>query len=180
MNLVLFETTESTLEILWDIAVAFFIVRLAFIYFALTFVSGAALVYLAYNCPHLLPSTTHLVTPQPEVVLAPFLLLSSALWAYVVVSRYEIPRATGFRLAMGGMALLYMVVADAVVGLGLWEEGYGKWMGERVWWKCCGLLAAFALMPTVLMAFEAKPAGRGEERTSHGHGHEEKHTIDAV
>ena len=178
MNFVLFETTESVIEVLWDIALAFFIVRLAFIYFALTFASSAAIVYVAYNYPSVFPSTHKLVTPQSEVVLAPFLLLSSALWAYVVVTRYEIPRVTGFRLATGGVALLLMLLAEGLVGFGLWEEGYGDWMGERFGWGSAGLLAAFALMPTVLMAFEAKPKSREEEKTSHGH--EKKRIVDAV
>jgi len=177
MNFVLFETTESVIEVLWDIALAFFIVRLAFIYFALTFASSAAIVYVAYNYPSLFPSTHHLVTPQSEVVLAPFLLLSSVLWAYVVVTRYEIPRVTGFRLATGGVALLLMLLADSLIGFGLWEKGYGNWMAERFGWGTAGLLAAFALMPTVLMAFEAK-GKREEGKTSHGH--EKKKITDAV
>lgn len=178
VNFVLFETTESIIEILWDIALAFFIVRLAFIYFVLTFTSGAAITYVAYNYPQLIPSTHKLVTPQSEVVLAPFLLLSSVFWAYVVVTRYEIPRVTGFRLATGGVALLFMLIAEAAVGLGLWEEGYGNWMGERFGLGFCALLAAFALMPTVLMAFEAKPGTKRQEKT--WHGHEEKRIVDAV
>ncbi|OIW35292.1 hypothetical protein CONLIGDRAFT_676216 [Coniochaeta ligniaria NRRL 30616] len=177
-NFVLFETTESIIEILWDIALAFFIVRLAFIYFALAFTSGAAITYVAYNYPQLTPTTHKLVTPQSEVVLAPFLLLSSVFWAYVVVTRCEIPRVAGFRLATGGVALLFMVMAEAAVGLGLWEEGYGNWMGERVGLGFCALLAAFALMPTVLMAFEAKSGKKREDKT--WHGHEEKRIIDAV
>lgn len=167
MNLVLFETTDSVIEVLWDIALAMFILRLAFIYFLLSFVSGTAMVYLAYTA-----------YPQSGVALAPFLLLSFALWSYVVVSRYEIPRVTGFRLATGAVALLYMVAADGAVGLGLWEQGYGEWAGQRVGLGFCGLLAAFALMPTVLMAFEARPSGKREERT--WHGHEDKHIVDAV
>jgi len=180
LNFILFETTESIVEILWDIALAFFIVRLAFIYFLLTFISGAAIIYLAYNYPQLIPSiSTHkLVTSQSEVVLAPFLLLSSVLWAYVVVTRYEIPRAAGFRLATGGVALLFMLIAEAAVGLGLWEEGYGNWMGERVGLGFCALLAAFALMPTVLMPLEAKSGNKREQQT--WHGHEEKRIVDAV
>ncbi|KAB5580509.1 hypothetical protein GE09DRAFT_439748 [Coniochaeta sp. 2T2.1] len=187
LNFVLFETTESVIEILWDIALAFFIIRLAFIYFALNFASGAALAYVAYNYPSLLPKTHNFVTPQSEVVLAPFLLLSSVFWAHVVVSRYEVPRITGFRLATGGVALLFMLLAEGIVGLGLWEGGYGSWMSEKIGLSYGlgfgGLLAAFALMPTLLMVFESKPARLGEEKTEKEktwHGHEEKSIARAV
>lgn len=180
-NFVLFETTESIIEILWDIALAFFIVRLAFIYFLLTFTSGAALTYVAYNYPQLIPSTHKLVTPQSEVVLAPFLLLCSAFWAYVVVTRYEIPRVVGFRLATGGVALLLMLLADALIGFGLWEKGYGNWMGEKFGLGFCALLAAFALMPTILMVFEPRSSKKkGEEKPKTSHGHEDKSIRDAV
>lgn len=171
-NFVLFETTESVIEILWDIALAFFIVRLAFIYFLLTFTSGAAITYLAYSYPQLLPFT------KLEVLPAPCLLLSSAFCAYVVVSHYEIPRATGFRLATGAVALLFMLGAEALVGLGMWEEGYGTWVGDRVGLGFGGLLVAYALMPTVLMAFETKASRTRDEGT--WHGHEEKSLVDAV
>lgn len=179
MNLILFETTDAVIEILWDIALAVFILRLAFIYFLLTFVSGAAMVYLAYTYyPQPPPSSAHsLATPQSGVALAPFLVSSFVLWAHLVVSRYEIPRVTGFRLATGAAALLFMVLADAVVGLGLWTEGYGQWAAERIGLGFFGLLAAFALMPTVLMPFEAKAGGKREKTW---HGHEEKSIVDAV
>ena len=182
LNFVLFETSESVIEILWDVALAFFIVRLAFIYFLLNFATGAGLTYVAYNYPSLLPKTHSLVTPQSEVVLAPFLLLSSVFWAHFVVSRYEVPRITGFRLATGGAALVFMLLAEGVVGLGLWEGGYGRWMSEKIGMRFGlgfgALLAAFALMPTFLMAFEPRPARAGEGKTSHGH--EEKSIVRAV
>jgi hypothetical protein len=175
MNFVLFETTDTIIEVLWDIALAFFIVRLAFIYFALTFVSAAALVYITYSYPSLL----QLPLVQFGGTLTPLLLLlCSALCAYVVVSRYEIPRVTGFRLATGAVALLFMVLADAAVGLGLWQEGYGGWMGQTVGLGFAGLLAAFALMPTLLMVFEARLGKREDDGT--WYGHEKKSVIDAV
>jgi hypothetical protein len=179
VDLVLFKTTESVIEVLWDIALAFFIVRLAFIYFLLTFTSGAAITYLAYNYPQLLPSTNHMVAPLSEAVLGPLLLLSSAFWARFVVSRYEIPRAAGFRLAMGAVALAFMLLAEAMIGLGLWEGGYGKWMSERVGLGVGGLSVAFALLPFIIMAFEEKSGGEGGEKKT-WHRHEEKSIVDAV
>lgn len=177
VNPLVFETTENIIEILWDIALAFFTARLAFIYFLLTFASGAAVSYLTYNYPQILPLTHHLAIIQREHVLAVFLLLSSAFWARVVVSRYEIPRVTGFRLATGAVALVYMLLAEAVVGFGLWEGGYGSWMKERLGVGFVGVLAGFALMPTLLMVFERR-TGQAEEKT--WHGHEEKSIVGAL
>ena len=85
---------------------------------------------------------------------------------------YEIPRARGFRLAIGLLALFFMVVADAVAGLVMYEEG---WSGRNWVWKpgvvdaARGLLGfgVFALMPFLLMVFEGVTDEMGE--MSHGH-----------
>lgn len=154
-NLILFETTESVIELLWDIALAFFIVRLAFIYFILTFLSGIAITYLPLAAP----------------LLAPLLLLSSALTASFTVSQWEVPAVAGFRLAIGGVAGVFMAV---VVGVGMWEAGLGA-SGEMGWGMMMGLLGGFVVMPGLLMGFERRE-GRGET----WHGHEEKRIGDAV
>ena len=46
--MILFETTESVIEILWDIVLAIYVVRVAFIYFLLNFLSCLLLSYLSY------------------------------------------------------------------------------------------------------------------------------------
>jgi len=99
----------------------------------------------------------------------PFLLVSAVVWARVIVVRYEIPRAGGFRLGIGAVALGLMVLAEVAVGLVMYEEGW--WRGEvwerlvggggRVWAVLAGVLGWYALMPYVMMWFE----GLEETRT---------------
>jgi hypothetical protein len=160
-NLLLFETTESIIEVLWDIALAFFIVRLAFIYFLLTLVSGAAITFL----------------PLPSSLLTPSLLLLSAISASFLVSHYEIPPVTGFRLAIGCIAGLFMTLAEGVLGLGMGKAalGLGEDTGYGTMMTC---LAVFSSMPNLLMLLEKREAG--EQKRETWHGHEEKSVVDAV
>jgi hypothetical protein len=175
-SLVLFETTESVIEILWDIALAFFIVRLSLIYFFLAFSTGTLASYVLYT--RLLP-INHLTTPQTEVAVVPFLFALTIVWARLIVWHYEIPRVRGFRLAIGGLAALFMVFAEMVVALVAYEEGIGDWIWEtdlRAGIAFALLLTAFALMPTMLMALERRP----EELEQLSHGHGQKSVVNAV
>lgn len=173
----LFETTDSVVEILWDIALAFFIVRIALSYFLLTFTTGALLSWVVCTYQRqLLPfSPQHhpFTTPQAELVLVPLQAIVGVIWARYIVVAYEIPRVAWFRLAIGGLAASFMVGAGALLGFVLYEEGYGDWIGEtdgRAWLAFVGLLGAFALMPTALMGFEKKAARghAGEGETARG------------
>jgi hypothetical protein len=47
-NMTLLETSASVFELMWDIAVALFIIRIAFVYSTLTFISSCALTYLRF------------------------------------------------------------------------------------------------------------------------------------
>ncbi|KAH0424114.1 hypothetical protein CcaCcLH18_11759 [Colletotrichum camelliae] len=159
----LFETTDSVIEILWDVALAFFIVRIAWTYFFLTFSTSALLSWVICKYPELLlpASKQHLTTSEAELVIIPLQAIVGILWARYVVVAYEIPRVAWFRLALGGLAALLMLAAEALLGLVLYEEGYGDWIRETdgtAWLASAGLLGAFALMPTALMGFEGKAA----------------------
>lgn len=157
--MILFETTESVIEILWDVALAFFVVRLAAIYFLLNFASALLLSWLAFAG---YTPVTHLVALSSSEALVPFLLASAVLWARVLIVRYEIPRAGWFRLAIGAVALGLMVLAEAFVGWVVYEEGW--WRGEvweklaggdaRAWIVLAGVFGWYALMPYCMMFFE--------------------------
>ncbi|KAK1754867.1 hypothetical protein QBC47DRAFT_402222 [Echria macrotheca] len=165
--MILFETTESVVEILYDVALAIFILRLALIYFLLNFASALLLSYL--SLANYTP-ITHLITLSSSGILIPFLLASATLWARVLIVRYEIPRAGWFRLGIGAVALVLMVLAEGVVGVVLYEEGWwrdgevwerlvGGASGDgqerrREWIGLVGVLAWYALMPWCLMFFE--------------------------
>lgn len=180
--MILFETTESVIEVLWDIVLAIYIIRVAFAYFLLNFLSGLGLVYLSSH--HLTP-VIELTTPQSELVLAPFLLLSSIIWARFIIVYYEVPRVWGFRIASGVAALVFLATTSLFVTTPiLYLEGHAGWIWEtdkKAGLALGGLLAAYTFMLVIEMAFEnrgelsAKP---GTARTSHGH--EEKSIAAAV
>jgi len=177
MAIVLFETTESVIEVLWDIVLAIYIIRIAFAYFLLTFTSGILLSYTLYRQ---LQPVTHLTTPQAELALIPIQVVLMALWSRVLIRYYEVPRVLGFRLAIGGLACAMMVGAECLLAFVLYEEGWAGWIWEETDWRAEGALGAslavFALLPALLIGVE----GRGEERDETAHGHEGKSLLDAV
>jgi len=176
MAFVLFETTESVIEILWDIALAFFVIKLAFIYFLTSFVSGVALSWLVTS--QWAKPVRHLTTPQSELVIVPFLFLLTVCWSRFLIVHYDIPRVVTFRGSIGALALVFMVAAECLTGLALYEEGYGDWIFETDWnagLAFGGLLALFGAMPLIMMALE-HPTYFEET----WHGHEKKSIVEAV
>jgi hypothetical protein len=176
-GLILFETTESVIEILWDIALAVFIIRISLVYFLLAFTTGTLASYLL--CTRLLP-VNHLTTPQSELAVAPVMLILAAVWARAVIVYFEIPRVRGFRLAIGGLAAALLALSEAAVALVLYEEGVGGWILEtdrKAGAVFGALLLAYGLMPTMLMALERRSPYEVAETT---HGHEKKSVLNAV
>lgn len=176
----LFETTDSIIEVLWDIALAFFVIRISFYYFLLTFLSSLLLSYLAYA--ELLPITTfqHFVSSLSDIdnrilLVAGLLTLTSAVWAHLVIRHYEVPRVAHFRLAICSMALGFMVSAEMVVVFVLYEEGYRGWVWEEMKsvagaaWG--GWIVMYAMMPVLLMRLESRMEERREARALGGLGH---------
>ncbi|GKT54947.1 hypothetical protein ColTof4_08194 [Colletotrichum tofieldiae] len=171
----LFETTDSVVEILWDIAIVFFIVRIALSYFFLTFttstlLSWAVCVYQQRQAP--LSQQQHgLGTPQPDLVLIPLQAAVGAVFARYVVVAHDVPRVAWFRLAVGGLAAAFLAGAEAVLGFVLYAEGYGDWIREadgRCWIAVLGGLGIFAVMPAVLMAVEGEGRARAAAVEAHG------------
>ncbi|OHE99509.1 hypothetical protein CORC01_05087 [Colletotrichum orchidophilum] len=169
----LFKTTDSVIEILWDVALAFFIVRIALAYFFLTFATSTLLSWIVYTYHQnlVLPLVSdqqqqqqhHLTTSQTGFVLAPILqaIVGLVVARYIVVA-YDVPRVAWFRLAIGGLAAAFLVSAAALLGLAMYmyEGGYGRdcWVWEEMdWWVLAALLGGtgvFAVTPTALMGFE--------------------------
>ncbi|KAK4193304.1 hypothetical protein QBC35DRAFT_481176 [Podospora australis] len=152
--MILFETTESVIEVLWDVALAFFVVRLAFIYALLTFGTTALLSYVLLPQLQFANGSAHFA---PQVLLN---LAASVMWARYTVAKYEIPRVVGFRLAIGVLAAVLVLGMEGV--LGLMEAGE---------WKAVGILTAS--MPVLVMGFEK----RGESEVILGQGGFEEKRI---
>ncbi|KAE9373302.1 hypothetical protein N431DRAFT_438603 [Stipitochalara longipes BDJ] len=174
--MILFETSTSVFELLWDIALALFIIRLSFFYFALSFATGLLITY--FRIARLQP-LNHLTQPQSELVTLPLFLLFNTLWARFIVVNYEVPRVGGFRLAIGGLALAFMLMAELTGGVYMYEKGWTEWIWETD--LVAGSLGAsvlllFGLMPFLLMGLEGVTDERGETY----HGHENKTIVAAV
>lgn len=184
----LFETTDSIIEVLWDIALAFFVIRISFYYFLLTFLSSILLSYLAYA--ELLPITTfaHFLSTSTSdplnnhiLLLTILLTITSATWAHLILRHYEVPRVAHFRLAICSMALAFMVSAEMVVAFALYEEGFGGWVWEEmksvagVAWG--GWMVMYAVMPVLLMGVERRMEEEREARGTLGLGYHRGGTV---
>ncbi|TGO46475.1 hypothetical protein BCON_0322g00030 [Botryotinia convoluta] len=172
--MILFETDTSVFELLWDVALALFIVRIAFIYFILTYLSSLFSSFIVLN--RVIPYN-YLTAPARELVAFPIYILTVALWARTVIVYYEIPRVPGFRIAIGLVAGFFMVIAELVGGFVLWEEGYKEWIWEtNLLGAGLGILSLilFEGMLWVLMLLERSEMNE----TTHGYG--EKPIISAV
>lgn len=174
--MILFETDTSVFILLWDIALALFVVQLAFYYFLLCLITGALIVW--FRIAEFVP-INHLTQPQFEDTALSIWLLAVALWARFTIVTYEIPRVGGFRLAIGALALVFMLFAELVGGVIMYEKGYRAWI-----WKT-DLLAAvlgaaalitFGLMPWLLMLLERET----DEMGNTYHGHEKKPIVAAM
>ncbi|KAK3300495.1 uncharacterized protein B0H64DRAFT_381034 [Chaetomium fimeti] len=168
------EATDSIIEVLWDVALLVFAIRLALIYAALTFAASSilfTLFFLAFS--QTLPSSdntnittntytttdTNPFTTHPHA--APLLALAAAASsAHAVIRRYDIPRVLAFRLAVGVGA---GVVVGALAGL-VWlvecevlggREGMAVLVGEVLggWKNAVGVLGGLVLMPVAMMGW---------------------------
>jgi len=174
--MILFETSSSVFELMWDIALALFIARLAFYYFGLLFLTGAVITY--FRVTRLIP-VNHLTQPQSEIITLPFFLIATVLWARFIVVNFEVPRVAGFRLAIGILGTILMVIAELLVGVVMYEEGWSAWIWETdpvAGGASAAVLLLFGLMPSILMLVEKKPA----EVDYTYHGHEKKPITAAV
>lgn len=181
---ILFETTDSVIEILWDVALAFFVVRLALLYASLVFGSVFSLILLvryflpsltstfaAHPPPPPLAASSGLVLTEHAQWLPLLTLAASAVWAKVVMARCEVPRVLGFRLAVGATAAAMVGVVEGVVGLVEYEVLGGAGMAGAMggWATGVGVMALFALMPVLVMGAEKRREG-GEAALGLGMG----------
>jgi hypothetical protein len=176
LTMILFETSTSVFELLWDIALAFFIIRLSFFYFAFSFTTGLLITY--FRLSRLQP-INHFTQPQSELITLPLFLFFNTLWARFIIANYEVPRVGGFRLAIGGLALVFMLMGELIGGMVMYEKGWTEWIWETDYVAGglgAGVLLLFGLMPFLLMGIEGQTDEMGETY----HGHENKPIVDAV
>ncbi|KAH8660210.1 hypothetical protein BX600DRAFT_467409 [Xylariales sp. PMI_506] len=151
----LFETTESILEALWDIALVLLLTQISLVYFSLTLVTWVLLSW----CLH---------EPAPPA-LSPFFvgptlqLLAGAFWSLVVVRYYELPRQWWFRLVFGALAGCFLLAAETVAALALPGDVGAAVLAPSVWIgsttdriMSVAVLVGTALLPLLLSVGEGK------------------------
>ncbi|KAL2070654.1 hypothetical protein VTL71DRAFT_13680 [Oculimacula yallundae] len=181
--MILFETTTSIVEILWDIALFIFITRLGFYYFALSYLSSLATqaTYIYLSSLHPL---SYLAQPQAEpIIILTIQLLLSTLIAKWLIIWHEIPRVQGFRLAIGGVAGVFFILTELLSALVKWECGLRVWIWEmdlRGQNLRMSALVVFVLIPWLLTVFERRGRKEEEEEVEIAYGNEKKDVAGTV
>lgn len=151
--MILLDNTASALELLWDIAVSLIIMRLAFFYFVLTFLTGCILGYIRlYKAIPIY----HLSPPVAELLEMPIMLLAVFIWARFIMVRFSVPNVAGMRLAIGFLALGFMLLAELGGRFVKYVEGLEVRIFDTDKISSGGFAASlvlFGLMPWFLMVF---------------------------
>ncbi len=148
--MVLFETVESVIEALWDIALCIYILQAAFAYFLLSFGSTVAL-----SC--LLPDK--LLDSSKSLPLSAIFFCVYAICAILIGRYIEVPRTASFRAVVGGVALCFMLPAQLLTATFFREEAPACWLRANL---TSGILftihmLGFALLPALLVVVDRKP-----------------------
>jgi hypothetical protein len=172
-GMILFETSASIFELIWDIALAIFIIRISLVYCTLAFLTSWAFAYIR--------ASPILAINISGSLYFPMYILALALISRFLIKSHEIPRVLSFRLVIGLLGTFFMVFADMVSGLIVYEEGWGGWA-----WRTSGTdiaeglvgLAVFGLMPAAWMLSDPTTDKLAAPVNERGHGR--KKAVDAV
>jgi hypothetical protein len=149
--MMMLESTMLVFELLWDIVFAILILRLAFYYYALTFLTGFILGIVRVG---VFVRSYHYGAPIAELTEMPFMMLASAFWAMFLVIRFDIPKVAWMRLAIGLLGLAFMLATELVGRIVLhgspWPISMSKMeiLAKGAFAAC---LIMFGLMPWLLM-----------------------------
>ncbi|KAH6685317.1 hypothetical protein F5X68DRAFT_19538 [Plectosphaerella plurivora] len=135
-----FDNTATIFEMLWDIALAYFVIRLGTIYALLAFSSSAAIGFVStwaaqqHPIPHLTP-------------LVPVAQLASTIACALFINTYhDIPKDWRLRAGVGCIGALLVTVAATALKPAMMDMEIGR-----------GYLACVAAMPVVLTVLEKRP-----------------------
>ncbi|KAH6650620.1 hypothetical protein F5144DRAFT_54119 [Chaetomium tenue] len=159
---------DSIIEVLWDVALIVFTIRLAYIYAGLALGLTSASIFLRSFLLNLYYNNTisFIDAPDPDPLTAPLLVFAAAAIASrLVIRRYDIPRVLVLRLAVGAGAAVVAGVGLVVACLVEWEVWGRPVMGEVLagqalmelfwgWEGGVGILVGVALMPVAMMGWE--------------------------
>jgi hypothetical protein len=148
------ESGMSVFELLWNIAVSMLILRISLIYYGLTFLTGCILGLIRLG---ILTPVYDFRQPIAELIEMPFLLLAVVFWARFVVSKFDIPNIAWLRLAIGLLALVFMLLTELVGGRMAIRESWTDSMPKTVILAKSSFaisLVIFGLMPWLVMVVQ--------------------------
>lgn len=144
-GLIFYDSTMSVLEVLWDIALAYFVLCISTAQVAFTLSSSALVSYLRAT----MTATPGTSIFTPALALNALRILSALACARFVVVHYEMPRDLRFRAVVAAVTVAMTVAAATLVGWAVPARLLGGWTVEAE----KEALAA-GLMPLGLMLFE--------------------------
>jgi hypothetical protein len=145
-RMILFETTASIFEVMWDVALAYFVIRISFVYYIVTFLSFYLVAFIRGSIDLPLDVLSHSSFAVN--------LLTIALISRILISYYKIPRFASFRLGIGVVAMCFMVVTDICTSPAMYKQG---WSSRQWYTRSINManevlrLLVLTLMPTVWM-----------------------------
>lgn len=153
------KTRDPVLEALWDLIIAFLILRTAVIYFILTLITAVISYYAVIYLPAY-PKVRPITQNTEMEIVAAHILLMTGIVVRAMTAWCFVPRSRIFRLAAGAAALAMLVFAESVVSLGLYGQGYGVWnveMSEPAKGTIKGAFVMYALLPSAMMLYDKEP-----------------------
>ncbi|RDW77895.1 hypothetical protein BP5796_05747 [Coleophoma crateriformis] len=92
------------------------------------------------------------------MIILPMWLLSTIIWARSVVINYGTPKVPQIRLAMGAIALCFLLLTEVVSGMVLHNIGWTDliWEKDTPPAKAAIVAVLFSLMPLLILNLEEK------------------------
>jgi hypothetical protein len=148
-TMIIFETTTSVFELMWDIALAYYVTQIALVYCAVACLCSCLVTFVYSSVAVALRMYNTLFFGLSVLVIA---IISRLLIYYC-----EIPRVIGFHLAIGLEALIFMITAGALASRVVYTEELDHWLcplgSIDIVQQVVGLLL-FSLAPTIWMLGE--------------------------
>lgn len=150
----LFDNTATIFEMLWDIALAYFVIRLGAIYALLVFTSSAAISFVSGWAQQ------HPVLQMTNVL--PIAQLASTIACALFINTYhDIPKDWRLRAGVGGVGAFLVAVATTMLKPTMADRQIDR-----------GYLACVAVMPVFLTALEKRSNRVEREALGLLHGNE--------
>jgi hypothetical protein len=124
--MILFETGASIFEVMWDTALAYFVIQISFIYYIATLLTFYLVGFIrgSIDLPIDVPSHSYFAAN----------ILIIGLISRVLISYYNIPRFASFRLGIGVVAMCFTVVTEICTSTAIHKQrwGFRQWHTERI------------------------------------------------